>query len=453
MSKKVHFIAIGGSAMHNLAIALKIKGYDVTGSDDEIFDPARTNLSKHGILPDNVGWFSDKIDNSIDEIILGMHAKGDNPELQKAKELGIPIYSFPEYIYKQSLDKTRVVIGGSHGKTTITAMILHVLNKLNIDVDYLVGAKLEGYEVMVKLTTDNKYIVLEGDEYLTSAMDKRPKFHVYKPDIAVVSGIAWDHANVFTTFEDYLRQFEIFMQLIPENGTLIYCNDDENIVKLIENNDFACKNIISYNLPKHEVRNGKTTIISDSGNQYTISVFGKHNLLNIEAAKNVCSQLGVREEQFYNAISDFKGALNRLQKVYENSQSVVYKDFAHSPSKLMATLNAVKEQYPERRLIACFELHTYSSLSKEFLVNYKNTMQKADVALVYFSPHAIQLKRLPDLDAEYVKEQFGRNDLNVVTNPTDLKQFLLNQNYSNTNLLMMSSGNWDGLKIEEVFGF
>ncbi|MGI6342185.1 MAG: UDP-N-acetylmuramate--L-alanine ligase [Bacteroidales bacterium] len=451
MSKKVHFIAIGGSAMHNLAIALKIKGYDVTGSDDEIFDPARTNLSKHGILPDNVGWFSDKIDNSIDEIILGMHAKGDNPELQKAKELGIPIYSFPEYIYKQSLDKTRVVIGGSHGKTTITAMILHVLNKLNIDVDYLVGAKLEGYEVMVKLTTDNKYIVLEGDEYLTSAMDKRPKFHVYKPDIAVVSGIAWDHANVFKTFEDYLRQFEIFMRLVPENGTLIYCNDDENIAKLIENNDFACRNIISYNLPKHKVSNGKTTIISDSGNQYQISVFGKHNLLNIEAAKNVCSQLGVREEQFYNAISDFKGALNRLQKVYENSQSVVYKDFAHSPSKLMATLNAVKEQYPERRLIACFELHTYSSLSKEFLVNYKNTMQKADVALVYFSPHALQLKRLPDLDAEYVKEQFGRNDLNVVTNPTDLKQFLLNQNYNNTNLLMMSSGNWDGLKIEEVF--
>ncbi|MDD3738145.1 MAG: Mur ligase family protein [Lentimicrobiaceae bacterium] len=453
MSKKVHFIAIGGSAMHNLAIALKIKGYDVTGSDDEIFDPARTNLSKHGILPENVGWFPDKIDNSIDEIILGMHAKGDNPELHKAKELGIPIYSFPEYIYKQSLDKTRVVIGGSHGKTTITAMILHVLNKLNIDVDYLVGAKLEGYEVMVKLTTDNKYIVLEGDEYLTSAMDKRPKFHVYMPDVAVVSGIAWDHANVFITFEDYLRQFEIFMQLIPENGTLIYCNDDENIVKLIENNDFACKNIISYNLPKHEVRNGKTTITSDSGNQYTISVFGKHNLLNIEAAKNVCSQLGVSEEDFYNAISDFKGALNRLQKVYENSQSVVYKDFAHSPSKLMATLNAVKEQYPERRLIACFELHTYSSLSKEFLVNYKNTMQKADVALVYFSPHALQLKRLPDLDAEYVKEQFGRNDLNVVTNPTDLKQFLLNQNYNNTNLLMMSSGNWDGLKIEEFFGF
>lgn len=448
MSSKIHFIAIGGSAMHNLAIALHKKGYTVSGSDDEIFNPARQNLEKYGILPKVTGWFPEKITDDLEAVILGMHAKSDNPELLKAQEKGLKIFSYPEYLYEQSKNKKRIVIGGSHGKTTITAMILHVLKKLNVDVDYMVGAKLEGYEIMVKITDTAEYMIFEGDEYLTSPIDLRPKFHLYKPDIALISGIAWDHANVFKTYEDYKKQFRIFAEMVPEDGRIIYCSKDSEVFDVIETSNIVAKTI-PYSLPKNEITEGKTYITTDKGKVF-IEVFGEHNLMNMEGAKLVCESIGISEEDFYENISDFKGAANRLEKIYEKGETLVFKDFAHAPSKVKATIHAMKNQFGNKKLIACFELHTFSSMSKDFLPQYKNSMNDADVAVVYFSKHALQLKRLPMLDSEYVVEMFGRKDLKVFNDIEQLKEFLQNQDFSNANLLMMSSGNWDGMDLRSI---
>lgn len=445
---KVHFIAVGGSAMHNLAIALHNKGYEVSGSDDEIFNPARDRLDALGLLPARFGWFPEKIVPDLDAIILGMHAKADNPELARAKELGIPIYSYPEYLYEQSKNKTRVVIGGSHGKTTITAMILHVLEKSGIDFDYMVGAQLKGFEVMVKLSENAKIMVFEGDEYLTSTLDLRPKFHVYMPHIAVVSGIAWDHMNVFKTFYDYVDQFRIFMNMIPENGSLIYCAEDNTVRQLAEEK-LHVLNKIPYFIPQHTVINGITHLITERG-EVPLSIFGNHNLMNLEGARFVCRSLGVSSMDFYNAISTFQGAANRLEKIYSGDTSAVYRDFAHAPSKLKATLEAAKSQFPERRLTACFELHTYSSLSREFLPQYAGTMDEADDAVVFFSPHALEIKRLPLLEKEFVLEGFARPDLKVFTNTDQLKSYLSAQKWDHHNLLMMSSGNFDGITIDDL---
>ena len=443
---RIHFIAIGGSAMHNLAIALHLKGYNVTGSDDEIFDPARGRLDSYGLLPEQFGWFPEKLDDSIDSIILGMHARGDNPELAKAKELGLKIYSYPEFLYEQSKDKLRVVIGGSHGKTTITAMILHVLHQCNVDVDYMVGAKLEGFDVMVRLTEASKIMVFEGDEYLTSALDLRPKFHLYKPDIALVSGIAWDHINVFPTFETYIEQFRIFMRMIPGSGALIYCNDDLEVQK-------AAKSIsgemhkIPYSIPEHKVMDGKTVLITDEGD-FPLMVFGKHNLMNLEGARLVCNQLNICNLDFYKAISTFKGASNRLELIAQKPGFNAYRDFAHAPSKLIATIKAVKEQFPERRLVACFELHTFSSLNKDFLNQYAGCMAIADIAVVYFSPHALELKKLPMLLIEDIEQSFQKSGILVFSDTKQFQHFLLNQKWAGSNLLLMSSGNFDGLQVK-----
>lgn len=448
MFMNVHFIAIGGSAMHNLAIAMHKKGDHVTGSDDEIFDPSKTRLKKYGLLPQTVGWDTKNIYSSIDAVILGMHAKEDNPELKRAKELGLKIYSYPEYLYEQSKNKTRIVIGGSHGKTTITSMILHAFNKAGVDCDYMVGAQLEGFEVMVKLTSTARYIVLEGDEYLTSPIDRRPKFHLYKPHIALISGIAWDHINVFKTFDDYLEQFKIFTQTIEKNGKLIYFEGDENVKNIAKNAKGDIMKI-PYNLPDFHTSDHTTVLFSKKGQKYPLKVFGRHNLQNIEGAKHVCMAAGIEEEQFYEAIKDFKGASKRLQLMKKRGNFVLYKDFAHAPSKVEATINAIKEQYKDMELIACLELHTYSSLNKKFLPQYRGCLDKADMALVYFNPHAINIKRLEALSVADVKEAFNNKAIQVFNDSRELVRRLKSIDLDNKALLMMSSGNFDGIDIEQ----
>jgi UDP-N-acetylmuramate: L-alanyl-gamma-D-glutamyl-meso-diaminopimelate ligase len=445
---RIHFIAIGGSAMHNLALALHNKGEEVTGSDDEIFEPSKSRLKDKGLLPKKYGWFPENITSDIDAIILGMHAKADNPELLKSKELGLTIYSYPEFLYEQSKNKTRVVIGGSHGKTTITSMILHVMHYHNKDVDYMVGAQLEGFDVMVKLTNENDFIVLEGDEYLSSPIDRRPKFHLYKPNIALLSGIAWDHINVFPTYENYVEQFDIFLKQITNGGAIIYNEEDPEVKRVVENSTSLIKKY-PYHTPKYTVENGETLLDTSEG-AMPIEVFGKHNLNNLEGARWICQLMGVDADDFYEAIATFKGASKRLEKIAENSNAVAYKDFAHSPSKVKATTEAVKAQYPDRKLIACLELHTYSSLNPEFLEEYRGTLDAADNAVVFYSPHAVLIKNLEAIKSEQIDKAFGRQDLIVFTNPADFKTYLYAQEYENTSLLLMSSGNYGGLDFDEV---
>ena len=374
---KIHLIAIGGSAMHNMALALHHKGFQITGSDDAIFSPSKERLEKHNLLPDKMGWFPSKINSDINAVILGMHAKKDNPELKRAKELKIPIFSYPEYIYEQSKRKKRIVIGGSHGKTSITAMILHVLKNLNIDCDFMVGAQLEGFDTMVRLTNNAKIIILEGDEYLSSPIDKRPKFHLYKPHIAVLSGIAWDHINVFPNLDIYIDQFRIFKNMVKD--TLIYCSEDKELNQLTKEKT-KCK-LISYATPIHTIENGITSI-----NNTKLLIFGSHNLKNLNAARLVCNEIGISNSVFYQQIANFKGASNRLELVKSKEKSAIYKDFAHSPSKLKATLSAMQKQFANRKLVACMELHTFSSLNKEFLNQYRGSMNESDTAIVYYNP-------------------------------------------------------------------
>ena len=445
---KVHFIAIGGSAMHNLAIALFKKGIEVKGSDDEIVEPSKSRLLKYGLLPAKEGWDETKITADLDAVILGMHARIDNPELIKAQSLGLKIFSYPEYLYEQSKDKIRIVIGGSHGKTTITSMIIHIFNVLGIDCDYMVGAQLQGFDVMVKLTEEAKYMVIEGDEYLTSPIDRRPKFHLYKPDIALISGIAWDHINVFPTFENYIAQFSIFANQISKNGKLIYCEQDKEVEKVAK---LSRKDIekIPYNIPEHSINNGKTNLIFNNI-EIPINIFGNHNLLNLNGARLVCNQIGISDNDFYKAISSFNGASKRLEIVKSTNEFAFYKDFAHSPSKLKATTTAVKSQYADRNLIACMELHTFSSLTHEFLLQYEGCMNDADIAIVYFNPHTIEHKKLIPITENDVKLAFKRKDLLVFTDSKLLTNYLLSINWENRNLLMMSSGNFDGIDFNEL---
>lgn len=446
--QRVHFIAIGGAAMHNLAIAISKKSnFVVTGSDDEIFDPAYSRLKEHGLLPEKMGWFPERIHKGLTEVILGMHATIDNPELLKAKELGLKIFSFPEYLYQQTRSKTRIVVGGSHGKTTTTAMILFVLKKLKIDADYMVGAQIEGFDNMVKLSYEARIAVFEGDEYLTSPIDRRPKFHLYKPHVAVLTGIAWDHINVFPTFPIYVEQFSKFIDLMEVQGRLIYFDGDENLNAIAEN---LRRDIVpfAYNTPKHEVRNGVTYLQTKKG-EIALKVFGEHNLQNMEAARLAVRQIGVTDEQFYSVIGEFPGASNRLQKIKETGNKVAFKDFAHSPSKLKATVHAVKTQYNERKVIACMELHTFSSLTEDFLPQYANCMVEADVAYVYYNPEVIQHKRLKEIDPQQVKAAFGGTNLEVFTDSKALQAKLRSLDYDNSALLLMTSGNFSGVNLIE----
>lgn len=444
----VHFIAIGGSAMHNMAIAMHKKGFNVTGSDDEILEPSKSRLASHQLLPASEGWNTDKITEKLDAVILGMHARSDNPELLKAQQLGLKIYSYPEYIYEQTKNKTRIVIGGSHGKTSITAMILHVLQDQQMNCDYMVGAQLQGFDTMVKLTEEAKIAVIEGDEYLSSPIDRRPKFHLYKPSVAILSGIAWDHINVFPTFDNYVEQFRIFVGLIEKNGSLIYCELDEEVKKVAQLGRADIKKF-PYSIPAHIIENGVTKLITLSGN-ISLNVFGDHNLMNLTAAKLACNQVGIDDEQFYKSIQSFGGAAKRLELVAKNDVTAVYKDFAHSPSKLKATIQAVKKQFPARKLVACMELHTFSSLNQEFLDQYKGSMDLADEAIVYFNPHTIAHKKLKPITTEQVKKAFNKESIVVVNDSKELVSKLLKEDFKQKNLLLMSSGNFDGMDFKEL---
>ena len=443
---KIHFIAIGGSAMHNLAIALKINGYEVTGSDDEIFEPSRGRLAKYGLLPEKEGWHPELISNEIDAVILGMHARPDNPELLRAQETGVKIYSYPEFLYEHAKNKKRVVIGGSHGKTTITAMIMHVLKYLNRDFDYLVGSKLRDFEVMVRLSSEAPVMIFEGDEYLSSPIDRRPKFHWYHPHVALLSGIAWDHINVFPTYENYLEQFSTFMDLMEKDGMLIYNSEDEELAGLVFQNKNKIQKI-PYQTPGFEIKDG-TSYVIDGKSKVPLKIFGRHNLLNLNGARLVCHQLGIEDKKFFEAVSGFQGAARRLELIARKGQGRLFSDFAHAPSKLKATLEAVKEQFPDRQLFASFELHTFSSLNSHFLEQYAGTMDKADRAIVYFNPHALKMKRLPVLDKNQVKKAFGRNDLQVFDDAGEMTRWLKNHGTPEDIFLMMSSGNFDGTELK-----
>jgi UDP-N-acetylmuramate: L-alanyl-gamma-D-glutamyl-meso-diaminopimelate ligase len=445
MAKNYHFIAIGGAVMHNLALSMVDKGDRITGSDDEIYEPSRSRLDKAGILPAEKGWFPEKIHSGLDGIILGMHARQQNPELIRAQELGIPVFSFPEFIYNQSSDKKRVVISGSHGKTSITSIILHVLKYHQIDFDYLVGAQIEGFDLMVKLS-DAPVIIIEGDEYLTSPLDHRPKFFHYKHDILLMSGIAWDHFNVFPTFENYTEQFAKLVEQTPENGTFIYCQEDPLVAQLGENCPVKGVNRIPYKAHPYEIISGKTFLLTPEG-AIEIAIFGEHNLQNLQGALEVCRCLTIEDSQFYEAIQTFKGAAKRQEILAKSENSILYRDFAHAPSKLKATVEAVKNQFPDRKLIAVQELHTYSSLNKEFLPNYAHTFKAADQAIIYLNPKAVSLKKLELMDEKILQAGFQRNDLKLFTDIKLLRDYLEAQQYTNTNLLLMSSGNYDDMDL------
>ncbi len=444
MNQKFHFIAIGGAAMHNLAIALRQNGYVISGSDDEILEPSLSKLAANGLLPEKEGWYPEKITGDLDGVILGMHARADNPELLKAQELGVHVFSFPEFLYRHSINKKRVVIGGSHGKTTITSMIMHVLRLQNFDFDYMVGAKIEGFETMVRLS-NAPLIILEGDEYLSSPVDRRPKFHLYQAEIALISGIAWDHINVFPTYEGYIEQFRIFADMVPAEGSLVYCSLDEEVKRTAIHSSTKAEKV-PYGLPEYEIVNGTTSLVTSSG-KIPLKVFGEHNLMNMEGARMICTRLGVNDEQFYKSIGSFPGAARRLELVARNESTAIYKDFAHSPSKLKATIHAVRQQFPGWKLIACMELHTFSSLNDSFLDQYAGTMDEADVPIVYFNPHTVEHKKLKPITGELVRTSFGGGGIIVHTDSKMLVSDLQKKDSKPTVYLMMSSGNFGGIDL------
>lgn len=442
----MHFIAIGGSAMHNLALAMHQNGHHVTGSDDEVFEPSKSRLAAKGLLPDKMGWDANRITKDIDAIILGMHAREDNPELIRAREMGLKIYSYPEFLYEQSKDKTRVVIAGSHGKTTITSMVLHVLGYHGMDVDFMVGAQLEGFDTMVRITPDAEFMLLEGDEYLASPIDRRPKFHLYKPNIALLSGIAWDHINVFPTFENYTEQFRIFVDMIEPGGAIVYSAEDPEVKKVVEEATNTIKKF-PYYTPAYRVADNVCYIETPDGD-LPLEIFGAHNLQNLEGARWICQEMGIQEQDFFEAVASFKGASKRLEKIAESANRVVYKDFAHAPSKVAATVKAVREQFPNRKLVACLELHTFSSLNPDFLPQYKGSLDLADEALVFYSPKALAHKKLPQLSITQVHGHFA-NDALTVSNKSDEVLAWLAQKEGPAVYLLMTSGNFDGVDLAQ----
>ena len=443
----LHFIAIGGAAMHNIAIALHLKGNVVTGSDDEIFEPSKSRLRLHGLLPPKPGWYPERITTDTDAVILGMHARKDNTELLRALELNVRIYSFPEFLYEQTKNKKRIVIGGSHGKTTITSMIMHVLKKSDVKFDYMVGSQVEGFDTMAGIDDESEIAIFEGDEYLSSAIDPRPKFHLYKPHIAVISGIAWDHINVFPTFGNYCEQFRKFTDQIEKDGALIYYENDQHVMKIVDQLREDIEKI-PYNTHAHLVEDNETYLVRN-GTKCKVDVFGKHNMQNISAAFKVCERLGVIENDFYSAIQSFAGAKKRLQLIHQSGDSSVFLDFAHSPSKLKATIEAVKNQFPDRRLLACIELHTFSSLTKEFLQEYRNTMEKADKRVVFYNPETLKHKQLEMLDPDFIAQSFGDDQIIIFNDKNNLTSFLCSGDWKGYNILLMSSGNFSGIDFQE----
>jgi UDP-N-acetylmuramate: L-alanyl-gamma-D-glutamyl-meso-diaminopimelate ligase len=444
----IHFIAVGGAIMHNLALALHQKGYHVTGSDDEIYDPAKSRLESAGILPKVIGWNISTIHKNLDAVILGMHARKDNPELAKAIELGLKVYSFPEYVFEQSKNKQRIVIAGSHGKTSITSIILHVLKYYNRNFDYLVGAQIEGFDLMVKLSHDAPIIILEGDEYLSSALEMRSKFLFYHPHIALISGVAWDHFNVFPKFDDYVKAFDQLADGMPKASTLLW-DETDDIANIIGKQERADVTKLPYAAHPYEIKNGKTWLTTNNG-AIQVKIFGEHNMKNLKGAMLILEKLGVNEEMFYEAIQGFSGAAKRLEKLGENKNTAIYRDFAHAPSKVGASTAAGKELYPNRHLVACYELHTYSSLNKEFLPHYIEKLDSADVAVVFYSPHTVEMKKMPAISKEEIKAAFGKDDLEIFTTKEELEAFLKAQNWYRSNLLLMSSGTFGGTDLKNL---
>jgi UDP-N-acetylmuramate: L-alanyl-gamma-D-glutamyl-meso-diaminopimelate ligase len=433
--------------MHNLALALHQKGYRITGSDDEIYEPSRTRLADRGLLPAEMGWFPERITSDLDAVILGMHARADNPELARARELGIPIYSYPEYIFEQSKDKQRIVIAGSHGKTSITSMILHVLRYNKRKFNYLVGAQLEGFDTMVQLDEEAPMIVVEGDEYLTSPLDPTPKFLHYSPHIVLISGIAWDHFNVFPTWESYVKQFELLADQLPKAGVIMF-DETDDMLDIIGQKERTDITKIPYTIHPYVIRNGRTFLQTSDQGEVPLLVFGEHNMKNISGAKAVCERVGITSEGFYRAIQTFKGAAKRLELLGHSATTHVYRDFAHAPSKVEATTRAMKEQYPSRRLVACAELHTFSSLNKEFLSQYRDKLEAADVAIVFYSPHTVEQKRLEPVSEADIRQAFRRDNLLVFTEREALYDFLIHHTWTDSNLLLMSSGTFGGLDLQ-----
>ena len=443
MKGKVHFIAIGGSVMHNLAITLKQLSYEVSGSDDKIYDPSRSRLEKYNLLPENLGWFPELIDKEIDFIVLGMHAKKDNPELLKALDLDCKIYSYPELIFEFSKSKTRITIGGSHGKTTVSSMILHVLNFYNIKVDYLLGAQIEGFENMVHITNDNEFILIEGDEYLSSPIDNSPKFHKYNSNIAVITGIAWDHINVFPSFKNYISQFEKFIETITDGGVLVFNELDKLVLDLVNKSEKTIRKI-GYGKPDFEIVDGVTYVKTSEGD-VPLKVFGDHNLSNLSAAKQICALMGVFDDEFFAAIASFKGASKRLETIYRDNNKIIIKDFAHSPSKLKATIDAVKNQFSNKNIIALYELHTYSSFNQKFIKEYFNSMSSADMKLIYYDDEVLKKRGEFEINEKIIKDSFGSDDLIVISKKSVLEESILKINLHNSVLLMMSSGNFSSV--------
>ncbi|MEC7877068.1 MAG: Mur ligase family protein [Bacteroidota bacterium] len=448
MKGKVHFIAVGGSVMHNLAITLKQLGYEVSGSDDKIYDPSRSRLEKHNLLPKDLGWFPELIDKEIDFIVLGMHAKKDNPELLKAQELDCKIYSYPELIFEFSKSKTRITIGGSHGKTTVSSMILHVLDFYDIKVDYLLGAQIEGFENMVHITDDNEFILIEGDEYLSSPIDNSPKFHKYNSNIAVITGIAWDHINVFPSFENYTSQFEKFIETITDGGVLVFNELDELVLDIVNKSEKTIRKI-GYGKPNFEIVDGVTYVKTSEGD-VPLKVFGDHNLSNLSAAKQICALMGVFDDEFFAAIASFKGASKRLETIYRDNNKIIIKDFAHSPSKLKATIVAVKNQFSNKNIIAVYELHTYSSFNQKFIKEYLNSMSSADKKIVYYDDEVLKKRSEFKINEKIIKDSFGSDDLIVISKKSMLEQSLSKINLYNSVLLMMSSGNFSSIDMLSV---
>lgn len=434
--------------MHNMAIVLSRQGHRVTGSDDAINDPAKTNLANEGLLPAAIGFDEKSISEDIDVVILGMHARLDNPELKRAQALGLKVVSFPEYLFEIAKNKKRIVVAGSHGKTTITSMIMHVLTYAALDFDYMVGARVKGFDTAVRLTETAPIIILEGDEYLASPLQPESKFMFYKPHVALISGIAWDHINVFPVYEDYVNQFVKFTNSIESSGSLIWCEEDAELMRVAPQFNSEVKQL-TYRTPSHEIENGVTCLITERGD-YELKVFGKHNLMNLEGARLVCNEIGVSDAVFYTAIQSFEGAANRLQLLFKNNTTIVFKDFAHSPSKLKATVDAARSQFAERKLIAVMELHTFSSINENFLPEYAGSMDVADVPIVYLDEHTFALKQMNMLQDDAVKEAFNNQELQIIRSPKALKEKLLSEDWGNSCLLLMSSGNFGGLGVEEL---
>ena len=441
--KRVHFISIGGSVMHSLAIELKRIGFTVTGSDDVIYEPSKSSLINNDLYPEKLGWYESKITDDLDFVILGMHAKSDNSELKLAKHKKIKIYSFPEFIFEYSKNKTRVVIAGSHGKTTISSMILHVLKDNSKRADYVLGAKIEGLSNSVSLSKKNEFIVIEGDEYLSSTINNVPKFHVYQPNIALISGISWDHINVFPTFNIYKNQFKIFIDKIVNGGVLIYNNKDLEILSLLDGNQNYIRKI-PYTEHNFLIRDGRFFIETDEG-LLPLKIFGKHNMENLSAAKQVCNLIGLTDDQFYNSITSFKGASNRLEIVETNSIRTVIKDFAHSPSKLKASIDAVKSNF-KVDLLAIYELHTFSSFDEKFLNEYEGGFNSCDYPVIFIDKLNPKLKNRR-FDEESLKKSFKNDRIVFKYDKDELNDYLLSFKEQKICLLLMSSGKFGGLDI------